>query len=312
MKKWLFLMILSCCWVGTGLAIFTYADTASENSFPGKTGKVERIVSTAPNLTEILFALGLDNKVVAVSSGSNYPPQAGKMKKIGSFWQPDIEAVISSRPDIVVTLGFSRQKNLARRLQRVGYETISVNIERVKQLYSAVKKIGYETGKAKKADELVQQIRSELDNLSKRFKGPKPRVLYVVQREPLRAAGRETFVNEMIQLAGGQNALGPTIQMYPPIGAEQIIASRAQVIIEPGMAGVKPSEQKDNLLNYWDKFPNLPAVKYDRICSIDADLVSRLGPRLSQAVKTLARCIRPQLFNNPENEGTFNSKKVKN
>jgi len=312
MKKWLGLLIFFCCWITAGLAFSLYAGDAYQYHRPEKNARLTRIVSTAPNLTEILFALGLDDRIVAVSSGSDYPLQAKERKKIGSFWQPDIEAVISAGPDLVVTLGFTRQKNLARRLQRVGYKTISVNIEKVSELYSAIKKIGSATGKKDKALELVEQIRNELNTLSQRLKGPRPKVLYVVQREPLRVAGLNTFVNEIIELAGGQNAIGSTIQMYPPIGAEQIIACKAQVIIEPVMAGGSLVEQKNNALKYWNKFPSLPAVKKDRIYAIDADIVSRLSPRLPQAVKTMAGCIRIELFENSENERAFNSKEVKN
>jgi len=315
MKKWFALLILLCCWIAAGLAFVAYAGKASLHHHPGKSDRLTRIVSTAPNLTEILFALGLDDRIVAVSSDSDYPPQAQEREKIGSFWLPDVEAVISARPDLVVTLGFTRQKNLARRLQRVGYQTISVKIEKVSELYSAIKKIGHAVGKNTKASELVEQIRFELDTLSQRFEGARPKVLYVVQREPFRVAGRNTFVNEIIELAGGQNAIGPTIQMYPPIGAEQIIACKAEVIIEPVMAGGDRAEHKDNALKYWNKFPSLPAVKNGRIYAIDAEIISRLSPRLCQAVKTMARCIRPvrlRRIQNRENERTFNSKKVKN
>ncbi len=118
----------------------------------------------------------------------------------------------------------------------------------------------------------------------------------MVQREPLRVAGRDTFVNEMIELAGGENAMGPTIYKYPPIGAEQVIAGGADVIIEPSMTEDDLPSQQDKAFQYWNRFENVPAVINKRIYVINGDIVSRLGPRLYEGVETIARCLRPELF----------------
>jgi iron complex transport system substrate-binding protein len=102
----------------------------------------------------------------------------------------------------------------------------------------------------------------------------------------------------MIELAGGQNAIGPTIYKYPPIGSEQVIAARADVIIEPSMTPQDLPAQQDATLKYWNEFENLPAVINKRIYVIDGDIVSRLGPRVFEAVETIARCLHPELFEN--------------
>jgi iron complex transport system substrate-binding protein len=112
----------------------------------------------------------------------------------------------------------------------------------------------------------------------------------------LRVAGRDTFINEMIELAGGENAIGPTVQKYPPIGTEQLIACSPEVIVEPLMLQKSLIDQQDRAADYWNRFENIPAVRNGRIYVIDGDTVSRLGPRLHEGAEQIARCLRPELF----------------
>jgi iron complex transport system substrate-binding protein len=291
MNKWWWLLLITFCWIGAGFAIFGQQEkqNRSTDSLPGQ---ADRIVSMAPNLTEILFALGLEGKIVGVTLHCNYPPAAAGKPKIGTFWQPNIEAVIAAKPTLVVTLGFEQQRSIAERLGRVGLHCLTVNIEKVSELFEAIDKIGTATGKQYEANQLVSGIRKKLNGLASLVSTKdKVRVLWVVQREPLRVAGRDTFVNEMIELAGGENAIGPTIYKYPPIGAEQVIASGADVIIEPSMTEDDLPSQQEKSLQYWNRFENVPAVINRRIYVINGDIVSRLGPRLYEGVETIARCL---------------------
>ncbi len=294
MNKWWWLLLTILCWTGAGFAILGVRQERCRSVTP-LPSQVNRIVSMAPNLTEILFALGLDEKIVAVSNDSDYPPETADRSKVGTFWQPNIEAVIAAKPDLVITLGFSQQRNLAQRLKRIGYNSLALNIEEVSELFEAIQRIGAATGRRDKAKELVDNIRKKLHNLSALVGTNRVKVLWIVQREPLRVAGCDTFVNEMIKMAGGENALGPTVYKYPPIGAEEVIAGRADIIIEPAM---EPAGQQDKALQYWSKFKNVPAVRDRRVYVIDGDTVSRLGPRLYEGVETIAKCLRPELFEN--------------
>jgi len=261
--------------------------------------RADRIVSLAPNITEILFAIGLGDEIAGVTLDSDYPPDAAEKPKVGTFWQPDIEAVVAARPDLIITLGFEQQKNLAERLRRIGYNSLTVNIEKVSDLFDAIERIGAATGRHLQANELISRIRTKLQQLASMVgAGSKVRVLWVVQREPLRVAGRDTFVNEMIELAGGENAIGPTVHKYPPIGSEQVIACNADVIIESAMSREDIENQRDRALQHWNKFKYLPAVANRRVFVIPGDTVSRLGPRLYEGTETIARCLRPHLFEN--------------
>ncbi len=298
MNRWLVLSLITLCWMAAGFALLGSADiqNASDRALPEQ---INRIVSLAPNLTEILFALGLDEETVGVTLHSDYPAAAAKKPKMGTFWQPNIEAVIAAKPDLVITLGFNQQRNIAQRLERIGYNCLTVNIEKVGELFGTIEEIGTVTDRHRQAGELASELRVKLDKLSALVgTGEKIRVLWVIGREPLRVAGRDTFVNELIELAGGENAIGPTVHKYPPIGPEQVIASAVDVIIEPAMAQNNVPEQQKAALRYWSRFRNVPAVANKRIYVISPDTVSRLGPRLYEGVETVARCLRPELFSN--------------
>ncbi len=298
MNKWWWLLLIITCWTAAGFAISNLRQSKDIGDTPLST-KADRIVSLAPNLTEILFALGLEKEIVRVTLYSDYPPAAATKPKAGTFWQPNIESIIAAKPDLIVTLGFEQQKNLAERLKRINYNCLTVNIEKIKDLFEAIETIGTAAGKQLEANELVTNIRNKLDELSALIgTKAKVRVLWVVQREPLRVAGRDTFVNEMIELAGGENAIGPTLHKYPPIGAEQVIACGADVIIEPSMHQKDLAAQQNKALQYWSKFENLPAVANKRIYIIPGDMVSRLSPRLYEGIETIAGCLRPELFEN--------------
>jgi iron complex transport system substrate-binding protein len=179
----------------------------------------------------------------------------------------------------------------------MGYDCLIVDIERTEGLFPAIAAIGNATGVNGQAQELSERIQTEIHRLEALTAGgPKVKVLWVVQREPLRVAGRDTFINEMIELAGGENAIGPTVHKYPSIGAEQVIAAGPEVIIEPVMGEGSIRRQRDLALTYWSRYANVPAVANQRLYVVDGDVVSRLGPRLPEGIKTIAKCLRPELF----------------
>jgi iron complex transport system substrate-binding protein len=296
MKRWLALSLIVLCWVAVGFAVFGWPDDQNQAHKPVP-HHAERIVSLAPNLTEILLALGLDEQVVGVTLHCNYPPAAAEKSKVGTFWQPNIEAVIAAKPDLVVALEFTQQRDIVERLTRIGYDCLTVNVDKVGELFQAIERIGFATGKATQATELAYHLRTKLNQLSALMATKERlRVLWVIDRDPLRVAGRDTFVNELVELAGGENAIGATVHKYPPIGSEQVIVCAADVIIEPAMAGEGLAEQQKTALEHWCRFKNVPAVANQRVYVIPPDTVCRLGPRLYEGVEMVARCLRPELF----------------
>jgi iron complex transport system substrate-binding protein len=295
MGKWWLLLAALALWLVGGYLMLE-PPTAGANTGARSLRPPARIVSMAPDLTEILFALGLGERIAGVTRDSDYPPAALAKPKVGTFWQPNIEAVIAAKPDLVVTLAIEQQRDLARRLQRIGYDSLAVEIEKIDDLFGAITAIGKAADAQEQAQELSDRMRTAIHRLQAETAGlPKVKVLWVVQREPLRVAGRDTFVNEMIELAGGANAIGPTLHKYPPIGAEEVIAVKPEVIIEPAMLPGALDEQGRQAVSYWSRYANLPAVANGRIYVIDGDTVSRLGPRLCLGIEVIAKCLRPEL-----------------
>jgi len=293
-KRWLLLVIL--CLAGAGFVIFGVQHGQNREAVP-LPAKPSRIVSLAPNLTEILFALGLDEKIAAVSNDSDYPPEANKKKKVGTFWQPNIEAVIAAKPDLVITLWFEQQKAVAETLNRLGYRVLTLKTEKIEELRTAIKKIGAATGRKQQANELVKNIENQFSNLQSKFSSTnKVKVLWVVGVENLSVAGRNTFINELIEMVGGENAIGPTVSQYPQIGAEELITCGAEIIIQSAMGTSNIREQQRAAEAFWSKWANLPAVKNNRIYVVDSDLVLRLGPRLPQGAEMIARCLHSEIY----------------
>ena len=239
------------CFAIAGFVIFGFQrkQNKTDNLLPSQ---ADRIVSLAPNLTEILFALGLGEKIVAVSNNSDYPVKATNKNKVGTFWQPSTEAIIASKPDLVITLLFEQQRAVADSLNRLGYQVLTLRIKKIEELMAAIQKIGATTGCTQRADELIKKISNQLNELrSKLGSTNKVKVLWVVQTEPLRVAGRGTFINELIELAGGENAIGPTIQQYPPVGTEEILACGTEAIIQSAMGKSNIAAQQQAAEIFW-------------------------------------------------------------
>ena len=295
MKKWRLLLIFSC------LAFAAFAVMAilfnQQPQTHVQTGEPVRIVSLAPNITEILYELGLEEKIAAVSSDSDYPAGAALKKNIGTFWKPNIEAIIACQPDLVIAQDFEQQRTTADTLSRMGYRVLILNGEKINDLWPAIKKIGEAAFCVQKADELIGNLKSRLNELHSKVKSANFKiVLWVIQNEPVRVAGRNTFINELIELAGGENSIGPTIQQYPQIGSEELLACNAEVIIHSAMVPDNIEKQRQDAELFWSRFPNLPAVKNKSIYVINSDATLRLGPRLPQAVEEIGSYLHPEIF----------------
>ena len=269
---------------------------------PDANAAPQRIVSLSPNLTEIVFALGLGDRVVGVSNNCDWPADAKQKPKMGTFWQPNTEAIIAAKPDLVVCESFLQHKEVAETLKRAGLRVISLHAESIEELYNAITQIGQAAGCSDKAESLVENIKNEIDQMrAKASSAKKVKVLWAVQTEPMRVAGVKTFVNEIIDLAGGQNVIEPTGDQYPSVGTETILTCGAEVIIQSAMGTEDITKQQEAAEKFWSRYANLPAVKDKKVYVIEADTVLRLGPRLPEGVKAVAKLLRPELFSQPKN-----------
>ena len=165
---------------------------------------------------------------------------------MGTFWQPNTEAIIAAKPDLVVCETFLQQKEVAETLKRAGLRVASLHAESIKELYSVILSIGQAAGCSDKAESLAAKIKSDIDQIRVKVSSAKKvKVLWAVQTEPMRVVGVKTFVNEIIDLAGGQNVIAPTGDQYPSIGTETILTSGAEVIIQSAMGTEEIAKQQE-------------------------------------------------------------------
>jgi iron complex transport system substrate-binding protein len=300
MKKPLAILVVISVFAVALALIIRQADQIPDKTI-SPTNLPNRIVTLSPNITEIIFALGLGDKVAAVSNECDWPIEAKTKSKVGSFWQPNTEAIIAAKPDLVVCESFPQQKEVAETLKRAGLNVLSLRVESIEELFTAIARIGQAAGCPEKGEQLVADIKRQIDQIrAKSSSAGKVKVLWIMQAEPLRVAGTNTFINQIVELSGGQNAIGPTIDQYPSVGTEEILTCGAEVIIQSAMGTEDIAKQQAAAEKFWSRYANLPAVKDKRIYVIDPDTVLRLGPRLPEGAQAVVTCMHPELFAQPQ------------
>jgi len=260
----------------------------------------ERIISLSPSNTEILFALGLGPKVVGVTKFCDYPPEVpervenGDIAVIGGFADPSIERILALDPDLVLASS-SLQEGVVSDLEEKGITVIALNPKKVDQILASIRLVGEISGKLEDAEKLANEMQRAIDTVRDKIKSLtyRPRVYYEVWYEPLYTIGPGTWQNELIEMAGGINIFADAKEAYPIVSSEAVIERDPEVIIVTigYMGGVKKED--------FEKRPGwtaIAAVKNNRICEIDENIVIRSGPRIVQGLQQLARAIHPEIF----------------
>jgi iron complex transport system substrate-binding protein len=259
----------------------------------------QRIVSLAPSITEILFALGVGDRVVGVSTYCDYPPEATKIDRIGNFLQPNVEGILAKRPDLVIGVPSPGNRAPVEQLETLGARVLIVNPERVTEIFAAIRTIAEAVGVPQRGEQLVARIQSEIDAVTSRLgAAPRPRVLMLVGRTPFVAAGSGTYQDELVALAGGDNLAAAIGERWPNISLELIVARAPEVIIDASM-GSEEASDRAGAVAFWDDFPTIPAVRAHRIYGYKAYELLRPGPRLAQTLERVARFIHPERFPPP-------------
>ncbi|MEK7790171.1 MAG: helical backbone metal receptor [Deltaproteobacteria bacterium] len=243
----------------------------------------KRLVSLAPDLTEILYALELENQIVAVSDYSDFPKEAQKKPRIGSFISPNLEKILSFKPDIVFASVEATPPQLIEALKQNKIEIFSFSANREDDIYQTIETIGEKFKREKRGAEIVQAMKSEIESIKRRLKikrkKNKPNVLIEVEEFPMIVAGRNTLLARAIELAGGINAANSYTD-YPKLQLEAVYQLKPELIIIP----ITQREGKKRGKSHWKGMKNLKGI-YE----IDAALISRASPRFSEGVKRLAR-----------------------
>jgi iron complex transport system substrate-binding protein len=252
-----------------------------------------RIISLAPSVTEILFAIGAGPEVVGVSMYCDYPPAVTKLPKVGTFLTPNIEAIAALRPSMVIGPGTTSDMREMRALREMGITVIAISGEdSIAQIEATIEQVGQRVGRAESAKRLIDQINAHIDSIEERLKGSrKPIVLMVVGHQPMVAVGRGTFLGELLNLAHSENIAEASSQPWPRLSLEYIIATRPDVILD-GRMGSDP----DTPSSFWGKYQSIPAVRDHRVYGYPEDPTLHPGPRVAKTLELLARLIHPEAF----------------
>jgi len=245
---------------------------------------VQRVISLVPSVTEIIYAIGAQDKLVGVVTPCDYPPGIDK-PIVGNFSSVSLERIVALKPDIVFVAGIE-QRRLWKELRRVGLNTVIVAPDNLNAIYRSIKEIGVILNKKDKADSLVSYMKSEIKKLQRGLPKKLRRVYIEISEKPLVSCGKTSFINEMINLAGGKNIMDDVAQPYPIVNAEEIIRRNPEVIIIVHEGGIDPRERLG-----WQ---SIVAVKNERIYKdIDPNILMRPGPRIVDGIRTLRECIIP-------------------
>ncbi|MBF8437464.1 cobalamin-binding protein [Halanaerobiaceae bacterium Z-7014] len=254
----------------------------------------ERIISLAPNITEMLFAVGLGDRVVGITTYCDYPEEAMEVDTIGSITEPNIEAIVSKEPDLIVADGINPME-VIERLQELDMNVAGFYPASVQDTFSAMNRLGLVTGNIEETTEVVNEMESRMNAILDLIgdRDERPQVFYEIWNEPLTTAGGDNFIDNMISLAGGENIGAEAGSGWPQFGLEDLIYLDPEVYIStPHSADHQVS--KEEILNR-DNYQVLTAVQEDRVHIIDQDLVSRPSPRLIDGLKALAGAIYPEI-----------------
>jgi iron complex transport system substrate-binding protein len=260
-------------------------------------GTPQRIISLAPSNTEILFALGLGDRVVGVTDWCDYPPEALEKEKVGDYNTPDIETILALNSDLILA-GYGNTIEVINSLDGLGLTVFGIKTTDLDDLLDDIRTVGEITDKELEAQALtsemeggIQAVVSQTEELQQ-----KPRAFYLLwggEDSPLWSAGSDTFVGELIEKAGGANICG-NMTGYSEVSLEYVVACNPQIIITSSWPGVYEWTMNSTELAVTDAREN------GYVYACDDNLVQRPGPRLVEGLEWFAHFIHPEIFAEPE------------
>ena len=261
----------------------------------------KRIVSTAPSITELLYALGLGDRIVGVDRFSRFPPEALRKPRIGDYVNPNLETIASLRPDLVIIP--TNPVKLAERLAVLKLKVLEIDQDSIAKLYESFRVIGQATGATTQAAKLESTVRGQLEAVRMRAAPlKKTRMMFVVGRTPNRldgliVVGQASYLNEIMALAGGENVFRDAVAPYPGVSLEEVLARNPDVIVDMGdmadTVGVT-DEHKREVTSLWERLGSVAAVKQHRVYAVASDVYVEPGPRVVDAAKAFFEMLHPE------------------
>jgi iron complex transport system substrate-binding protein len=254
----------------------------------------KRIISLAPNVTEILFSLGLDQEIVGVSIHCNFPEKVQSKVRVGSYISLDYEKIVSLNPDLIIATGAGNTRDMVDRLERLGFPTYVIFPKNVEDVIRSVGHLSQLVGRKKEGESIIQEMKKRRERVVELTRGlPRPRVFLQIGEAPIVTVGKNSFADDLIRLAGGENVAGNEKEMYPRFGMEEILKRSPEVIL---ISSMNPKGNYQKVLQEWSRWKTIPAVKNGRVYLIDSDLIDRPSPRIIEGLEEMARLLHPERF----------------
>ncbi len=266
----------------------------------------QRIISLAPSNTQILFAIGVGERVVAVTDYDHYPYDfaawiaAGNMTSIGGFSTPNKETIASLNPDLILATPINDPDVVT--LRDLGYKVLVLNPNDVNGVFKDISIVGKATGADQDATTLVNSLTSRIDTVEAKIAAanlPKPKVYYEVWTPPLMSAGNNSFINDVIVKAGGENIFGAETQQYPTVSSETIVQKNPDVILLPtnmAQTDEAPFYGSVDIVKARPGWSSISAIQNNNVIVVNGDLFAEAGPRIAEQIETAAKALYPDLF----------------
>ncbi len=256
-----------------------------------------RVVSLAPSITEMLFALGLEEQIVGVTEFCDYPSAAKSKPKVG-YANPSVETIIALRPELVVAPRDFLRPDLQLKLEQLKIPMFVLDAHTLEDIPLQIHTLGQMFEKVSAANAVTQLMRQRISEIRRKVETlPARRVLYVLNSQPLITVGPGSFIHQMIGVAGGMNVATRASEAYPRLSMETVLKEDPEVLIFPSgeVETVPRSEQQQ-----WRRWNSLSAVKQERFHEVSSSLLNRPGPRVVEGLEQLARAIHPEVFGSSE------------
>jgi len=256
--------------------------TGADNQILTLAAPAQRIVSLAPDLTELVYAVGAGKQMVGADTYSNYPNAAKELPRIGDAFRVDLERLVALNPDLVLAWRGGTPATVIERLRTLGLHVVVIGNARLTDIAHNLELIGRITGHDSEAHAAARNFLHDLNSLRKHYAGHEPvRVFYEISSMPLYTIGGRQIISRMIDLCGGRNIFSDLKELAAPVSLGSVLARDPQAIVT-GSDGDAAARLKE-----WQRWPQISAVHADRLFSISSDLLARATPRILQGGKQL-------------------------
>ena len=281
LKTLLAFVIIAACRMA-GAEVLVKDDTGATVSLPQP---ARRIITLAPHLVETLFAAGAGEKLVGTVQFSNYPEEAKKIARIGSYESVDLETVVALKPDLIIAWLSGNSPANIEKLRGLGFPVYVSQVDRIEDVASEIERFGVLAGTSAVGNAAAGRFRQRFAALQERYsKRPPVRTFYQIWKQPLMTVGGKQIISSVIRLCGGENVFEKLEMLAPTVTVEAVIAANPEAIVDSGM-----DESRPEWLDDWKRWTSISAVARDNLFFVHPDLIQRHTPRLLDGAERLCQ-----------------------